>query len=561
MARRKKRKRREQRSFHNPNLPIGQVFKTDLNRSSITTANVFTLSPVWSGVDMVSSDVGRLPINPKVARENGGADVAIDHPTYRLLRRNTGEMTPNIWVTMLTASALLFGNGYSRVIFRDGRPVRIQWLRTSQVQSQQSGGRWFYTVYHDAQKDGATTTERVPREEIIHLRGLSISELGGLSLVDYARKGLERFAAAEDYETDFFENDGTPSGWFRHPGQLSDDAQKRWLAAIQSRHSGTGNRHKFGILEEGMEFQKLGVSPEEAMMINSLEFGVRDIARWLGVPPHKLGDNARTAYNSIEEENRSYFDTTIGKWVDRLQSELTDKLFLPSESRLFIELDVRKMNRADTKTRYEAHQIAIQNGIKSPNEVRAEEGINPYDGGEKYLRPLNITTTDQADQSGTAGVGLVDSDDSRSIIFWRDLLAERLFDGLKLLANASEKASRKKTPFLSSINDLEKDYRETLAAKYRATIAAIAHHTGGDESELVERCVSDSIQFMTARMVSASECMPEELPAKIKQATKNLDASSRAMASEILEIRGTTCKSKNDSSKEEPLQQMLTTMV
>ena len=218
------------------------------------------------------------------------------------------------------------------------------------------------------------------------------------------------------------------------------------------------------------------------------------------------------------------------------------------------------MNRADTKTRYEAHQIAIQNGIKSPNEVRAEEGINPYDGGEKYLRPLNITTTDQADQSGTPDVGSIDLDDSRSIIFWRDLLAERLFDGLKLLANASEKASRKKTPFLSSINDLEEDYRETLGAKYRATIAAIAHHTGGDESELVERCVSDSIQFMTARMVSASECMPEELPAKIKQATKNLDASSRAMASEILGIRGMTCKSKNDSSKEEPSRQMLTTM-
>ena len=320
--------------FYSTNLDTASGVRVDADKA-------LSFSPVWQGVDLISGDISRLPfiVYERVKTEFGdGKQRAVDHPSYYLLKRQACYgLTSNLWRSRMVAHALLYGDAFSW-IERDSNfnPVGLHWLHSEDVEVcwNQEPGNCFYRV-NPSNRAGAPANvpKRVVTADMFHLQGLSVGHTGGCGIVHFAAQVIGKSLAAEQYGAEFFKNGAVAQGFLSHPGQLSAEARANFLKGWERRHKGGGNHHKIALLEEGISWHDMGVSPEDAMLLEFAAFSVKDIARFFNVPPGKLGDDSRTSYSSVEQENRSYFNSTLGKWITRLESEANDKLFTERQKR------------------------------------------------------------------------------------------------------------------------------------------------------------------------------------------------------------------------------------
>ena len=497
------------RSYHRPSVPmsspeIGEVLGTSRSRSGepVTVETSLTYSPVWQALDLISSDISRIPliVYRRIQTEAGdGKERDRTHPAYALLRRHTGEMTSNMWLVRMICHALMYGNAYTRLRFNGSELVGFEWLHSDRVEVRKQSGQVTYLVRQDpidelTQQPGFT---RVPRARMFHLQGLALSQLGGLSIVHYARNTLGRAMAAESFGDDFYANGG-PGVIFTHPGQLSQQAQKNFLSKLTKRHAGSGNRFKFGIVEEAMTMTTIGVNAEDAMLIDSLKFSVRDVARYFNIPPHKLGDDSRTSFNSTEQENMSYFNSSLGKWTSRIEFESNQKLFTPSQRQAdshFAEFKVDALFKANTIDRMNAAAIAVTNGIKSRNEVRAEENLNPYEGGEEFLTPLNMTTDqnigeeDEAPENGERSAAVLEP----VIIEAYERVTERIFRSCMRAANNPEK-------WIAWFTSIDQQHRAPTKGWLHVSLSA----AGLDNSQ-IDVAVSRYLSMVAEELIERAE--------------------------------------------------------
>lgn len=518
----------------------------------INTGTSLTIAPVWQALTLITGDMGRMPF--KMYRTSGDTrQEAKDHSAYRLLRRSIGQFTSNIWIEMIVGHALMYGNGYSRII-RGGnpyRPVRLEWLHSDDVQPQWQNGKRYYIVSSAQRYHENRSPEVVTAGDMFHIPGLQLDELGGLSIVHYARHCFGRHISTEKYTDEFWKNDATPAGWFTHPATMSQAAQERFLAAVRQRH-GAGNRHTNGILEDGMKYEPSGVSPEDALLIDQLKWDVPEVARFFNIPSHKLNDANSKGYNTTEQENKSYYNSTLGRWVTRLEYEAWEKLLTEEEkdSEAYeAAFETDSLFRADTLQRYQAHGVAIQWGIKNRNEVRREEHLNPYEGGDEFLVPLNMTSdpTPNPEADGNAptepkmGPQSDDGDDgddeanedrsTQLLLAKRDLIAEPLRRMAKRLAYAGNSAAKKPDSFLGFINDLETSHRSAiLEAIGPAVRLAAAEGAKATPEQIADRLIAESRE----RMLSAADCQAEHLAERVTAAGLALADVALSIADQLI---------------------------
>ena len=387
--------------FLNWNFPLSPFGGTSKAGLTVSARDAVSYSPVWAALDLISGDVAKIPIRT-MRRDSRGVNPATDHPVNALLSKYTGEMPAMLWVSSMMSNAMLYGNGWSRII-RDarGRAEELRFIPSTLVSVERLQGSVNSKRVIIRNDEGNEIS--VSEADMFQLPGLVFSNLGGVPLIQFALNTIGRLLSAEGYADDFFANSAVPSGWLMHPAHMSPEAQERFLQSIQSRHAGAGNRHRLGILEEGMQWQSSGIPPEDAMLIEMLNLGVKDVARFFKLPPHKLGDEGRTSFNSVAEENRQYVSSTLGSWLSKFESEANCKLFPDNEwNTYFVSFDTDRIFQPPYKERMEGNAIAIMNGIRSRNEVREEEGWNPYEGGDEFLTPLNLSPADQAEEEPPA---------------------------------------------------------------------------------------------------------------------------------------------------------------
>ena len=548
-------------NLEDPNVPltgrnISSYFGWGLESDSgevVSTGTALSYSPVWQGLDTITSDISRIPflVYRRIEANGGeGKERAREHPAYKIMRRWTGEMTSNLWLARMVGHALMYGNGYSRIKVNRNGVESLEWLHSNRVQSKREKGRLYYEVTYQGDRDGKSGVQTVMPDRMFHLVGLTLDELGGMSIVDYARNTIGRQLATEAFGSDFFANMALPSGWFQHPGEMSEEAQKRFIQAYERRHQGKGKRFRAAILEEGMQYNAAGVSPEDALLVDALRWGVKDVARFFNLPPHRLGDDSRTGYNSVEQENRSYFDTTLGKWVSRIEAEASWKLFTTEElnaDELFVEAKQDALFKADTAARFAAYAIAITNGIMTRNEVRSSENLNPVEGGNEFLVPLNMGSP--AEQAAGPDVEEDDEEDdaedptdmetpvdaaARNVRI-QGVICEMMQRACRLLIFEAKHAAAKPDKFIGWLNNLGTSHRSKLIDILgpAATIAAV--HAGDDELQgLREATVSAIVQAAVDTFLIAAECQPDLLQQRIADTLPELNETCRRLSADLL---------------------------
>lgn len=347
------------------------------------------LSTVWRCVRLLSETVAGLPMVIYENVNNGEERRrATNHPLYSVLHdQPNDQQTAFEFREMMTGHVLLRGNAYAFIQPGPRGPAdQLIPIHPDRVTVDKlDNGRLRYLV---RQPDGVDKPYN--DEDIFHLRGPSADGVTGMSIVDYAKESFGMGLAGERYGARFFRNDTKPSGVLSTDKKLSPGAKDRLKSDWQTMHGGS-NQHQVAVLEEGLNWQAVGITPEEAQFLQTREFQAEDVCRWFGVPPHMVGLTSKaTSWGSgIEQMSIGFVTYTLLPWLTRWQQTISRDLIIAT-GRYFAEFVVAGLLRGDTATRFAAYQTAINTGFMTRNEARRLENMNPLPGLDEPLQPLNM---------------------------------------------------------------------------------------------------------------------------------------------------------------------------
>ena len=374
----------------------------DVTGASVSHTTVLGLPAFYSAVRLISETVGSLPLPLYERTETGGRkgrDRATDHELYPLLHDTPNpEMTAGVFRETLQAHALTWGNAYAE-IQRDGagRAVHLWPLLPDRTEERRTAdGQRVYLV-----KVGSETV-LLPGEDVLHIPGMGFDGRKGYSLVSLFRRSLGLAMATEEYGARFFGNNARPGGVLKAPGVLSPEAQLRLKTSWEKAQGGLSNAHRVAVLEQGVEWQAMGLPNEDAQFLETRQFQLAEIARMTRVPLHLLFEMAKGAsYASVEQLGQEFLTYTLRPWLVRWEQYLGLKLLSDQERRRFyFEHIVDGLLRGDVKTRNESYAVALTNGYMTPNEVRERENLNPINlpAMDEPRLPMNMVPASKADE-------------------------------------------------------------------------------------------------------------------------------------------------------------------
>jgi HK97 family phage portal protein len=371
---------------------------------SVTPFTALQAAAVYSCIRAISQDIAML--QPFVRRRlvGGGYRRELQHPLTKLFRR------PNRWQTFLefigyaVTSLCLRGNAFI-VIERDkdANPIELVPIAPDRctIMLTDDGELWYRI---NSRRIGQGLL--IPPDDMIHIKNISMDGYVGVSPIAIAQDVIGLALATQQHGGILFRQGGQVGGVISHPGSLSKEAADRIANSWRETHAGVQNAHKAAILEEGMKFDKIAITNEEAQFLETRRFQVIDICRLYGVPPHRLGELDKATLNNIEQQNQQYVDSAL-KPTTRSIEQLFDHHLLFDDERGMLEckFDFDDMTRGDLLTRFQAYQIGTLNGWLNRNEVRARENMNPIEDGhgDEYRVPLNTAVpSDNLAQTTTA---------------------------------------------------------------------------------------------------------------------------------------------------------------
>lgn len=341
------------------------------------------VAAVYACVDLLSKAVSSLP---QSLYERTGPHAVLraeNHPVTSILER-----TPNAWMTpsdykrLVVTWLLLRGNFYAYKLRAASTGKLLELLPIAPDRMEVTRGKGGEPVYKSRLADGRVVTYKPG--DIHHVKGLSLDGLTGVSVISAAANSIGASIVAERFGSKLFRNGAKPGGVLKHPGTMSNEAAGRLKADIEAQISGD-NAHRLLLLEEGLDFESIAMTAEEAQFIDTRKFSRSEIAMFFGVPPHLIGDVERgTSWGSgIEQQGLGFLTYTIGPLLKCIaEAEARDFLTTTEAPGYLVRFDTSELTRADFLTRQQGLQIMRANGALNPDEWRAVEGYNPRPDGK-----------------------------------------------------------------------------------------------------------------------------------------------------------------------------------
>jgi HK97 family phage portal protein len=347
--------------------------------SNITESNAMAISTVYACVYKIATTIASLGLD--VFERNGNeVNVANVHPAHDLIKikPNAYQTAFEFWET-ITASALIYGMGYA-VIERDERgfAIALHPVHASDVDLREVKGERVYIV-----KDfGAVRPENM----------LEIANLQRMSPIRLHRDNLGLAKSAMDFGAEYFGQSGQMTGVLTSDQPL----KKEQMDMIQGSWNHGAAQAGTKLMPFGFKYQRISISPDEAQFIETRKFQAEEICRIFSVPPSLVQLPSQTTYNNVEQQNLMFARHTIVPWTQRIEQEVDRKL-IPAFQRpeIYTKFRLVDLQRGDTTARANYFTQMLNSGVLSINEVRAEEELNPVEGGDVHTVQVNQIALDK----------------------------------------------------------------------------------------------------------------------------------------------------------------------
>lgn len=370
---------------------LGRGQGVNQSRSGVTVGptRALGITAWWRGVNYLSTNIASLPVH--TYRDNlGGERSRRANPPW--VRRPDVELPWFGLVEHWMMSVLHRGNGYAfKIRNSDEQVMGLRALHPDRMRvGQASDGTKVFQI--DGRQDIGFTTR-----EVLHIPGLSYNGVIGLDPISVHAEGLGLTASADEFAARSYSQGTHLQAYLSIPQELSQEQSDRLKAQWERFHKGMANAHEFGVLGNGAEYKTLSLNPEQAQLLETRKFNVTEIARMLGVVPHKLYDLERATFSNIEHQAIESVMDSIRPWVERFEEWINFDPDLLREGN-FIELQLEGLLRGDTESRYRAHASAITAGWMTPATAARIENQPAPKELEYYLRPLNMDILREGEQ-------------------------------------------------------------------------------------------------------------------------------------------------------------------
>lgn len=371
---------------------------------SVNAHSAMQLSAVYACVRILAESIAALPLHFYRYTDTGSKQKAVDHPLYWLLHDEPNpEMSSFTFRETLMTHLLLWGNAYAQII-RNGRGevIALYPLMPDRMTVDRDARGHIYYEYARSDSDANTLGKKssviLSPEDVFHIPGLGFDGLVGYSPIAMAKQAIGMGLACDEYGAAFYQNGAQPGGVLEHPNVVKDPKRVResWNAIYQ----GSRNAHRIAVLEEGMTYKPISISPEQAQFLETRKFQIDEIARIFRVPPHMIGDLEKSSFANIEQQSLEFVKYTLAPWISRWEQAIQRSLLLQSErTRYFARFNVEGLLRGDYQSRMNGYAVARQNGWMSANDIRELESLDMIpdeQGGNLYLINGNMTKLEDA---------------------------------------------------------------------------------------------------------------------------------------------------------------------
>lgn len=371
---------------------------------SVNAHSAMQLSAVYACVRILAESIAALPLHFYRYTDTGSKQKAVDHPLYWLLHDEPNpEMSSFTFRETLMTHLLLWGNAYAQII-RNGRGevIALYPLMPDRMTVDRDARGHIYYEYARSDSDANTLGKKssviLSPEDVFHIPGLGFDGLVGYSPIAMAKQAIGMGLACDEYGAAFYQNGAQPGGVLEHPNVVKDPKRVResWNAIYQ----GSRNAHRIAVLEEGMTYKPISISPEQAQFLETRKFQIDEIARIFRVPPHMIGDLEKSSFSNIEQQSLEFVKYTLAPWISRWEQAIQRSLLLQSErTRYFARFNVEGLLRGDYQSRMNGYAVARQNGWMSANDIRELESLDMIpdeQGGNLYLINGNMTKLEDA---------------------------------------------------------------------------------------------------------------------------------------------------------------------
>jgi len=410
-------------------------------------------SAVWRAINVIANNLSSVPWN--YYTEINGRRVRVTEGRVAEMHKSmvNPEMHETTFRQTLAAHAVSRGNGYAEIERFKGEPVNLWPLDPTFVNpARTESGRLVYDI---RQPGGSNVV--LPIENVFHWKGLAFDGLVGYSPLTLARKAIALGLSMEQHGISLFSNDATPGGIITVPDSIVFDQvnEEAFLTQWKEKHGNPSNKGNPVVLRDGMTWQSISISPENAQFLETRKFQVTDIGpRWFGVPAPLMGDNDKATFNNFEQMMTMYGIHTLVPWACAYESEVNWKL-LGNRSKHYSKLNLNGLMRGDMAARGEFYTKMIRSAGMTPDTVARleDEDIIDEGGDMRYisrdLMPLGAASTtdlntNMANEARSAASSTTLAPVSTSALddVWMDAIARIQRKEGNALRRAKEKASR-----------------------------------------------------------------------------------------------------------------------
>ncbi len=344
---------------------------------------------------VIAEGIAQVPLKLYRRRPDGGADAATDHPLYAVLHSSPAPgITSFEWRETMGLHLAMQNRAYCLINrsapFRGQSRIELQPLTPQQVIATRNPD---WSITYDVHFDNGNYG-RYSADQILHFKGPSWTSIEGLDGIRLAREAIGLALATEEHGARQFSNGAILGGILSTDSILSAEQSKQLRESWEASQIGLKNAYRTAVLWGGMKWTPRAQQNDQAQWIEVRRFQVAEVCRFFRVLPIMIGEAANTAtYASSEQMFLAHVVHTMGPWFARLEQRL-DMQLLTAEERsdgYFCKFSVAGLLRGSHKDRAEFYRTLYGIGALAPNEIRAYEDLNPYDGGEKYRVPLNMT--------------------------------------------------------------------------------------------------------------------------------------------------------------------------
>lgn len=370
-------------------------FGTGGNGSFIKPATALKLSAFYNGVDQISNDIAKIPF-AVYKKEGENRILQGNHPGHILISQAPNPlMTSFVFRKTMGVSLLIKGNALAYIEENAaGIAVATHFINWEKVQDVRLKDN---QLVYDVQG----YNRPLLASEVLHLKNFSHDGVVGVGCITYAAQQLNLAIEVQTYSATSFENKGIRNGVVEYEKPANPEAKAKIIAGWRAT-MGEKSPDRIAVLDDGMKFKAINITPQEAQIIEQARFSIEDIARWLNIAPHKIKSLQQSTNNNIEQQSLDHVSDTIQPHITNIEQEYAKKLLSDREkqSGFFVKGNMNVLLRADSAARGEYYSKMVTAGVYSRQEIRRLEDQN--DGPEflsQHLTPVNTFTESQINQN------------------------------------------------------------------------------------------------------------------------------------------------------------------